>query len=355
MGHKDLTNLRRILYESVERQAIWPPFPLEGGLVILSILALAFVIACGSSDSGDNNSPNPGPGNGNNGNGQTPEPPPPPAPPPPVIEQLYISTQPTPSVNWEGARPNLTGMVVQVTERLANGTINIREETDVTKFVTNPMFVTRDSGVMTASSPVNTSYTVRHVDSAMVFSINPVQLHVIRQLSDDFNVRTADKGSMTGVLYQDRTITDFTGATVAANYVPVDLTANTNIAANLRRNYIGEEWTRNTIQLDSRFIDEDTFWNGIDVQNMTVEFEIRRQKFTIPATDIAKVRAVTMQNSTWGPFLQYARNEPTGLRSEAEMKEWWIRQYFEAGAGELLVEYNLTRAESRVRIASKLF
>jgi len=107
---------------------------LRMGLVILSVFAIAFA-ACGNSGSGDNNTPAPteAPTNGNGGE----EPPPEtqPATPPRYAQSIVVIPQPThptgggttpggrvawaefsptPRINYEGQRPYLNGMTVEI-------------------------------------------------------------------------------------------------------------------------------------------------------------------------------------------------------------------------------------------------
>jgi len=118
------------------------------GLVILSVFAIAFV-ACGNSGSGDNTTP-PGPTEGptNGGNGTTP-----PETQPATaakyavgITVVYDSSKPTgfeqsptPAVNYEGQKPILNGMTVEV--RWSDNTRNVyNSTTGYTDLQTDPYF-----------------------------------------------------------------------------------------------------------------------------------------------------------------------------------------------------------------------
>ena len=326
----------------------------RGGLVILSILALAFVVACGNSGSGDPTTPgngnNSNGNNGNNGNGNGTTPPPPVVLP--VVQSLWITTQPAPGVSLQGARPNLEGMVVRVLWRDPDGSERVQDISDPSEFnVVPPLVLAED--VTRRDTPVNDNlYWIAHPSNPTQLSTNAVRLQVIRGV-DSPALPATQTAVITGRLYEDEWVTaeGFEGAKLDVNYEEIDLSMNMNLDESVRLRY---ERSVETIQLDQHSLNEGMFWQGIDRMDQgrnRIHFTVFGEAISLPANNIARIRRVTAVDGDieWGRYFQYVNPYPEGVETRQARNDWWIREYFEKGGGRIRVEYDLPNSEAKVR------
>ena len=244
---------------------------LRRGLVILSILLLAFAfVACGNDSGSNNGPPTPPP----NGNGPTP----PPAQK--VVAAMTIVRNPT-AVSFEGQPADLTGLLVNVTYE--DGTTEVIS--DVSQFRTEPALLTyKETTRSLADSPLEASRVtpLSGTASLELSSISVPLYHVsnyrvqrtaglplVRHLSRGYveggqgggtpgGIQYGEAISITGRLTQQEyfegfTDFDFDGVVVEGFYATFDARRFANLPAGLNVNH---SRVRNPIPLTYLHVNE---------------------------------------------------------------------------------------------------